>query len=306
MLRPELLRRISKLQLTPRSIGGLIAGTKKTTQPAAFQSTRTESPQSQAGTSLLQRGSESVNPLGRCWIIRQPLSEIWQKGSRWIDKIDGQLEQLHPDSKQRELLALRSVFPNESCLLDLETCGFAGSMVFLAGVISNHEGHLSLTQIFARDYSEEAALLYELWTITKLSSALITFNGKSFDWPVVMDRTILHRLQGCHWNSDAAVNQSDWLARLRPPIHVDLLHISRRLWKHQLPNCRLQTLEKVICHRHRTGDIPGREIPSAYRDFVQRSNEFAINDVLHHNALDLITLLQILLVAIKKSATAVP
>ena len=76
-------------------------------------------------------------------------------------------------------------------------------------------------------------------------------------------------------------------------IHCDLLHHARRRWKHELPDCKLQTLERHICRRRRLDDIPGREIPSAYHDFVRHGDAWLIRGVLHHNALDLITLLQL-------------
>ena len=77
------------------------------------------------------------------------------------------------------------------------------------------------------------------------------------------------------------------------PIHCDVLHHARRLWKDRLPDCRLQTLERFICGRRRRGDIPGRDIPDVYHDYVRTGKSAAVQSVLHHNALDLITLLQL-------------
>ena len=80
----------------------------------------------------------------------------------------------------------------------------------------------------------------------------------------------------------------------RPEIgHFDLLHHARRRWKSQLPNCKLQTLERYICGRNRVGDIPGRDIPLAYHDYVRTGNTEQVRSILHHNALDLVTLLQL-------------
>ena len=87
-------------------------------------------------------------------------------------------------------------------------------------------------------------------------------------------------------------------------IHCDLLHHSRRRWKDKLPDCKLQTLERHICRRHRTDDIPGREIPSAYHDFVRSGDAWLIRSVLHHNALDLVTLLQLSMLLLPKDAAA--
>lgn len=108
---------------------------------------------------------------------------------------------------------------------------------------------------------------------------LITFNGKSFDWPQVRDRCTLHA-----GTADCGLPEL---------IHVDLLHLSRQRWRSMLPDCKLQTLERFICGRHRTGDIPGRDIPAAYDEYVRSGATAQMDSVLHHNALDLITLLEI-------------
>ena len=132
---------------------------------------------------------------------------------------------------------------------------------------------------------------------------LATFNGKSFDWPMVHDRSTLHHL-GCDMRCGGVrkathpVRAHDVQALTRHDprpqlIHCDLLHHARRKWKDKLPDCKLQTLERSICRRHRSDDIPGREIPSAYHDFVRSGDAWLIRSVLHHNALDLVTLLQI-------------
>jgi uncharacterized protein YprB with RNaseH-like and TPR domain len=76
-------------------------------------------------------------------------------------------------------------------------------------------------------------------------------------------------------------------------VHCDLLHHARRRWGGKLPDCRLQTLERHILRRRRSNDIPGRDIPAVYHDFVRTSDAWLIRAVLHHNALDLVTLLQL-------------
>jgi uncharacterized protein YprB with RNaseH-like and TPR domain len=76
-------------------------------------------------------------------------------------------------------------------------------------------------------------------------------------------------------------------------VHCDLLHHARRRWRERLPNCKLQTLEQAICGRRRRGDIPGRAIPLAYHEFVRTGDAWQMRNVLHHNALDLVTLLQL-------------
>jgi uncharacterized protein YprB with RNaseH-like and TPR domain len=196
--------------------------------------------------------------------------------------------------------------------LDLETCGFAGSMVFLIGLVHWHEQQLVLTQLWARNYAEEKAILQSLWSLIYDRELLVTFNGKSFDWPQVHDRSTLHglgyrepvpsSLVGALPVDLSRQQQTDWPTALAPndrrpePRHLDLLHHARRRWKHQLPNCRLQTLERYVCGRRRVGDLPSNEIPLAYHHYVRTGRPEQVEAILHHNALDLVTLLQVALV----------
>ena len=78
-------------------------------------------------------------------------------------------------------------------------------------------------------------------------------------------------------------------------VQFDLLHHSRRRWGRGLPDCKLQTLERHVCGRARTGDIPGRDIPETYHEYVRTGDAWPVRNILHHNALDLITLLQLAL-----------
>jgi uncharacterized protein YprB with RNaseH-like and TPR domain len=166
--------------------------------------------------------------------------------------------------------------PQGAAFVDTETTGLAGNMVFMLGVMSVSREGIRLRQVFARHYGEEPALL-EVWR-DELSRArtLVSFNGKSFDLPVLRDRLALHGL--CSPDE---------------PTHVDLLHHARRRWKEVLPNCTLQVLEWKICGRRRAGDIPGHEIPEVYHHFVRTGDRDDILTVFHHNALDLITMAEL-------------
>lgn len=181
-------------------------------------------------------------------------------------------QSIHPD-----LVSLQAAFPRDVLFMDLETCGFAGSQIFLVGTLYHGEEGLMLDQRFARDYREEVSILEAFWNLAAGRPVLATFNGKSFDWPMVCDRSACHRLR-----QTAAFN-----------VHADLLHHARRAWKPHLPNCRLQTLESWICRRQRGGDIPGSQIPAAYHGFVRDGDARPIRTILYHNAMDLITLAEV-------------
>ncbi len=255
--------------------------------------------------SQLPAGTELHNAWGTHWLRQQSLQVLWPHGAQWLSHQFVQLDQSRSAStiRSRELRALCDSLPAGVVYLDLETCGFSGSMIFLVGLIYCREGQFLLSQLLARNYAEEKAVLQSLWSLVADKEVLVTFNGKSFDWPMVHDRSTLH-----HLGYDARLNQPAQQklprsAQLGSPldrndprpelVHCDLLHHSRRRWKDQLPDCKLQTLERLICRRRRGDDIRGREIPSAYHDFVRSGDAWLIRSVLHHNALDLITLMQL-------------
>jgi uncharacterized protein YprB with RNaseH-like and TPR domain len=171
--------------------------------------------------------------------------------------------------------------------LDIETCGLAGAPLFLIGLMRYEGGTLRVSQLLARDYSEERAVLEAFWRGLRGAGCLVTFNGKTFDVPTIAARSAACGLFGAP----------------EVPAHVDLLHESRRRWKREMPNCRLQTLEERVCGRQRFGDIPGGDIPAAYHEFVRalRSDDAVrrgrslrrIRTILHHNALGLVTMAEL-------------
>jgi uncharacterized protein YprB with RNaseH-like and TPR domain len=168
--------------------------------------------------------------------------------------------------------------PERALFFDTETTGLGGNMVFMLGAMRLVGEDVRLIQVFARDYREERELLGVWARMLGDSGMLVSFNGKSFDLPVLRDRLCLHR-----------IDSPD------EPHHLDLLHHARRRWRDVLPDCRLQTLEWKICGRRRSGDIPGEEIPAAYHHFVRTGDTSDMLTVFHHNALDLITLADVAL-----------
>jgi len=279
MLRDETkarLRRLSQQRLA-KSLVKTTATPPQLATSAPWPTSSTRSP----AKSDLSSGVEVRASSGCHWLVRRPLSQLWPSAcgfvDGWISKRAAKASREESD-EYREFLRW---FPEHIVFLDLETCGFAGSPVFLAGILHHFDGEMTLSQYWARNLAEERPLMESLRDAVRDRHVLVTFNGKSFDWPQVHDRCVLHT---------GAVGGG-----LPNLAHLDLLHMSRRRWKGELPNCKLQTIERFIFGRMRHGDIPGSDIPQVYQQYVRTGQQKDANRILHHNALDLITLLQLAL-----------
>ncbi len=170
-----------------------------------------------------------------------------------------------------ELDLTRTVF------LDTETTGLAGgsgTSAFLVGVGAVEEGQFIVRQFFMRDYSEEEAMLHELANYLSDFESLVTFNGKSFDVPLLESRYVLARLP----------------FPLSNVPHFDLLHPARNLWKARLESCRLAELEYTLLGHEREDDVPGALIPGIYFDFVRNQDASRIFRVFTHNCDDILSL----------------
>ncbi len=169
--------------------------------------------------------------------------------------------------------------PGDLLFMDIETTGLSNVPLFLIGVMCWEDGSLWVKQFLARTYAEEAAVIGAFVEEVRRHKALVTFNGKSFDVPYIRTRAV-----GIGVPFTCELN------------HIDLLHEGRRAWKQELPNCKLQTLEVLVCgHSERVGDIPGAEIGEAYHAFVRNGDARQMVQILTHNMLDLVTLAEILM-----------
>lgn len=184
----------------------------------------------------------------------------------------------------KALEALRETETERICYLDLETTGLSAVPLFLVGLMYTSGESLYVDQLFARDYTEERAVLGFTADFLGRFDVLVTFNGVRFDIPFLSERMIYERLEF-----------------EPPPVHVDLLPIARSVVNDKTPNHKLQTLERYLCKRKRIGDVPGSEIPGAYHDFVRTQDAGVMADVFHHNRLDLLTMLQLVTVFLSRS-----
>jgi len=168
---------------------------------------------------------------------------------------------------------------SRAVFLDTETTGLAGgtgTAAFLVGVGYLDGDRFRVRQYFMRDYPEEAALLRGLAEHLRGFKHLVTYNGRTFDVPLLEARYRLNR---------EPYPLADWA-------HLDLLHPARRLWKERLDSCRLQFLESELLGVHRYGDVPGADIPRIYFDYVRSRGRDAraLVAVLEHNRVDVLSL----------------
>ena len=179
-------------------------------------------------------------------------------------------------------------------LLDLETTGLfggAGTQAFLVGCASIEGTSIRVRQFLMPGFEHERAVLNELQSLAKEHGAVCTYNGRSFDVPLIETRFMFHR----------APCALDGLP------HLDMLHAARRLWRNRPVTigpdnddsaCTLGVLEKHIAGLHRVGDVPGYEIPSRFFNFVRSGDARPLEAVMEHNRLDLISLAAVLARAI--------
>jgi uncharacterized protein YprB with RNaseH-like and TPR domain len=162
--------------------------------------------------------------------------------------------------------------------LDTETTGLsggAGTYAFLVGVGRFEAQDFHLAQFFLRDPGEEPAQLFALEEFLAPCQAIVTFNGKSFDLPLLKTRYIM---QG-------------WQAPFGDLAHLDLLQLARRLWRNRLPSRTLANLEAQILGTTRgQEDVPGWDIPRLYMQYLRDGDPEPLKNVFYHNAMDVISL----------------
>ena len=178
--------------------------------------------------------------------------------------------------------------------VDLETTGLAGgagTYAFLVGCGWFDGGTFRVRQYLMSSVAGERALLTALIEVARESGTVVTYNGKTFDLPLIETRYLFHRMESPFAGMP----------------HVDMLHPARRLWRPlgDAPRpagsddgrvsafesaCRLTTLERTQCGFEREGDVPGWEIPDRYFAFVRSGDARHLEGVLEHNRLDILSL----------------
>ena len=166
--------------------------------------------------------------------------------------------------------------------LDTETSGLSGgtgTYAFLVGVARFIDDEYVLQQFFMRDPAEEPALLEGLATFLAPCEALVTFNGKAFDAPLLSTRYRLHQIP---------IPYKDYS-------HLDLLPLARRLWRDRLESRTLKYLEEHVLDFTRSSEeVPGYEVPWLYFDYLRTGDARPLGGVFYHNAMDVVAMAALL------------
>ena len=232
-------------------------------------------------------GRRVATKFGECMVIdRRYESDRWhggiQIGQCTMDDLDS-LRVLDP--------GLSELSPRRTVFIDLETTGLsggAGTVAFLVGCGYFDFGAFQVRQFLLTSHAGERALLAAVAEFFEDADLIVTYNGKTFDVPVMETRWLFHRME----------MPLDGIA------HFDMLHPARRLWpvgvsRPGQTDCRLSTLERTLFDVRRVGDVPGMDIPSRFFGFVRSGDPRPLEPVLEHNRIDLVSLAAVTARAVK-------
>ena len=234
------------------------------------------------------------------WAERRPagsraIGRSRERAGRLAELLDGSVDE-HPDGYvvrvdqppmplPLDRVALATLpFPIDPerpfVCLDTETTGLAtgaGTVAFLVGLGRWDGQQFRVTQLFLPDHADELAFLSLLATELPPDSWLVTYNGRTFDWPLLQARYRMHR-------------------RVPPALagHLDLLPIARQLFRHRLPDARLGSVESGVCGIERVEDLPGAYVPERYLAFLRYGEPGYLREVALHNEQDVRSLARVL------------
>ena len=209
----------------------------------------------------------------------EPVETEYGVAWRWAEMLPvGRLERAEARSELGGLQA------DDFCFLDTETTGLAGgtgTQVFTAAVARARPGGVELVQLFLAEPSDEPAFLAALDEELRQTPGVATYNGGSFDLPLLRTRWLMARLPG-------------EMAEGAEGVHLDLLPLSRALLRPRLESMTLRSVEERLLGFEREEDIPGHLIPQAYFDYLRTGGSWMLEPTLEHNRQDVLSLQHLL------------
>ena len=188
--------------------------------------------------------------------------------------LDAEARHISVSANDEELQAFD---PKTAVFVDTETTGLmggAGTVAFLIGVGYFRDGAFRLEQCFLRDYDDEEPMLHYLNGLFEEAETLVSYNGKSFDLPLLRARFITNRIP----------------FRLDSAMHFDLVHAARRFWRRRLGDCSLGNVERQVLGVERHGDVAGAEIPQLWLDYLHTRDARKLEPVFYHHKMDILSL----------------
>jgi uncharacterized protein len=211
-----------------------------------------------------------------------PESGAWREVLVWPQTV-----RLKPDTTyDRDTVRLKpDTTYRRTLFIDLETTGLAGgagTYAFLVGLAWFDGCLFRVRQFFLSSFAAERVLLEAVADLASSSDLVVSYNGKTFDLPLIETRYLFNRLE----------------TPFSGLPHLDLLHPARRLWRSDADDegvdgtagCRLGVIEQIVCGHARDGDVPGFEIPARYFHYIRTGDARPLEKVLEHNRLDLLSL----------------
>jgi uncharacterized protein YprB with RNaseH-like and TPR domain len=206
----------------------------------------------------------------------EPVENDYGVAWRWAEVLPvGRLDRAEARSE------LGGLEVDDFSFLDTETTGLAGgtgTQVFTAAIARPHPNGVELIQLFLAEPSDEPAFLAALDAELRRTRGLSTYNGLSFDLPLLRTRWLMARMPG----------------ELSEGHHVDLLHLARSLLRPRLASCTLRAVEERLLGFEREDDIPGHLIPQAYFDYLRSGWSTTLEPTLEHNRQDVLSLQHLL------------
>ncbi len=185
------------------------------------------------------------------------------------------VERWHPLSHPNCYLLTGFADSEDLLFFDIETMGLRFRPLFLIGIGKFDNDRFVVEQFFARDTSEEKAVIQEFLNRLSVCEILVSFNGRSFDSRYIKERMDLHGLRG-----------------FNDIPHFDLLHMCRGRWS--VPNNRLVTLERFVLGNKRESDISSAVVPHFYELYLRKKNPGPVIPIIEHNKQDIVSMVSLL------------
>ena len=228
-----------------------------------------------------------------CYLVRRSAAEMDSRASsaaaEYAAVMRGARQRFDELAASPALCCVADARPEDLLFVKVEARSGVEPVIFLVGMMFHSNGQIILEQYLARDETEEKGVLTAFAVRHASAGVLVTFSGRRSQLKLIHGRCSLHEvdLTAEEWEVPAVRATAGSLP------HLDLRKEARKRWRDALPNCGPAALERGLCARRRVARIGGRGVPEAYEQFVATGDAAIIGEILHHNGMDLLTMVQV-------------